>query len=151
MPIMKFQASRTMFLNRAGDHADTDDILRAELKAAGIQTMQEAEGKPPEFMAELLRSTSGEVKTSVRGTLHGWTFERAWYYWRAKGPGIEFSVATAMHETHGKDLRVAGHCGCPSPLEWYKGLAVGDYHVDTAEALKVLADGIKSIVEKHNV
>lgn len=27
----------TAFPNKAGDHLDTDDILRAELKAAGIQ------------------------------------------------------------------------------------------------------------------
>ena len=29
------------FPNKAGDHADTDDVLRAELRAAGIQTLQE--------------------------------------------------------------------------------------------------------------
>ena len=59
------------FPNKAGDHADTDDILRAELKAAGIPTLQEAEGKPPEYLADMLRRNSGEVKTSVIGCLHG--------------------------------------------------------------------------------
>lgn len=136
------------FPNKAGDHADTDDILRAELKAAGIPTMQEADGKPPEFMADLIRSSSGEVKTSVQGVLHGWVFKRAWYYWTAQGPGIEFEAATRLHEKHGQTVRVAGHCGCPSPLEWYKGLAVPDYHVDDAEGLKALADTIKEIVAK---
>jgi len=119
------------FPNRAGAHADTDDILRAELKAAGIPTMQEAEGKPPEFMADLLRSTSGEVKTSVIGCLHGWTFKRAWYYWMCSGPGIEVAAAERLHAEHGRTVRVGGHCGCPSPREWFKGLACGHYHVDT--------------------
>ena len=35
----------------------------------------------------------------------------------------------------------------PSPLEWFKGLAVGSYHVDSPEGLKALADTIKKIVE----
>lgn len=140
--------SRKGFPNKAGDHADTDDILRAELKAAGIQTMQEADGKPPEFMVDLLRSTSGEVKTSVMGVLHGWTFKRAWYYWTAEGPGIENDAAERLHATHGREVRVAGHCGCPSPTEWFKGLAVGSYHVDTPDGLKALADTIKGLVER---
>lgn len=140
--------SRTRFPNKAGDHADTDGILRVELRAAGIQTYQEAEGKPPEAMAELLRSISGEVKTSVRGTLHGWKFERAWYYWMATGPGIEVEAAEKLHASYGKDVRVAGHCGCPSPREQFKGLACGSYHVDTHEGLKALADTIKELVAK---
>lgn len=136
------------FPNRAGDHADTDDILRAELKAAGIQTIQEAEGKGPEYLASILRETSGEVKTSVRGTLHGWTFERAWYYWICKGPGIEVEAAEKLHAAHGRSVRVAGHCGCPSPTEWFKGLACGFYHVDDAAGLKALADTIKILVAR---
>jgi hypothetical protein len=55
-----------------------------------------------------------------------------------------------LYETNKKDVRVAGHCGCPSPLEWYKGLAVGNYHVDSPEGLKALADTIKGLVEKHH-
>ncbi len=138
----------THFPNKAGDHADTDGILRDELKSAGIRTLQEVEGYDESCMADLLRETSGEVKTSVRGSLHGWTFERAWYYWVAKGPGIEVAAAEKLHASHGKDVRVAGHCGCPGPLEWYKGLAWGSYHVDTSEGLKALVDTIKSLVEK---
>jgi hypothetical protein len=136
------------FPNKAGDHADTDDILRAELKGAGIPTMQEAEGKPPEYCAKLMRDMSGEVKTSVMGVLHGWTFKRAWYYWMAEGPGIEVEAAEALHATHGQQVRVAGHCGCPSPREWYKGLGCGDYHVDTPDGLKALADTIKRLVAR---
>jgi len=136
-----------VFPNKAGDHADTDDILRAELKAAGIQTIQEDEGKPPEYLADMLRRNSGEVKTSVIGVLHGWQFRRAWYYWVAKGPGIEVEAAERLHAAHGKTVRVAGHCGCPSPREWFKGLACDTYHVDDAAGLKALADTIKELVE----
>lgn len=134
------------FPNKTGDHADTDDILRNELKAAGIQTLQEAEGHPPEFLAEILRNQSGEVKTSIIGILHGWTFKRAWYYWMAEGPGIDVHSAELLHSAHGKDVRVAGHCGSPSPREWFKGLACGLYHVDSPDGLKALADTIKGLV-----
>lgn len=139
---------QTYFPNKAGDHADTDEILRDELRFAGIQTLQEAEGKGPEFMQDILRRSSGEVKTSVIGCLHGWEFKRSWYYWRATGPGIEVDAAEALHATHGKDVRVAGHAGCPSPKEWYKGLACGDYHIDTREGLLALADTIKGLVQR---
>lgn len=137
------------FPNKAGDHADTDDILRAELKAAGIPTAQEEAGEPPEYLADLFRRNSGEVKTSVIGSLHGWEFKRAWYYWMASGPGIEVAAAERLHAAHGKTARVAGHCGCPSPREWFKGLACGSYHVDDADGLKALADTIKALVS-HN-
>ena len=136
------------FPNKAGDHADTDDLLRAELKAAGIPTLQEAEGKGPEFLADMLRRGSGEVKTSVLGCLHGWEFKRAWSYWIAEGPGIEVEAAERLHAEHGRTVRVAGHCGCPSPREWFKGLACGSYHVDDAAGLKALADTIKGLVER---
>lgn len=138
----------SLFPNKAGDHADTDDILRAELKAAGIPTLQESMGEPPEHCADFLRSRSGEVKTSVVGVLYGWQFKRAWYYWIAEGPGIEWAAAEALHAKHGNVVRVNGHCGCPSPTEWFKGLAVGHYHVDTPDGLKALADTIKGLVAR---
>jgi hypothetical protein len=134
------------FPNKAGDHADTDGILRAELKAAGIPTLQD-EGVTSDVMLEMLRKQSGEVKTSVRGYLHGWTFERAWYYWMCSGPGIDVETAEVLHAAHGRVVRVAGHCGCPSPREWFKGLACGSYHVDTPEGLKALAATIRALVE----
>ncbi|BAW19105.1 hypothetical protein [Ralstonia phage RP31] len=136
------------FPNRAGDHADTDDILRAELKAAGIPTLQEDAGQPPEWLADMLRRQSGEVKTSVLGVLHGWKFTRGWYYWMVEGPGLDVDTAEALHATHGRVVRVAGHCGCPSPREWFKGFACGSYHVDTPDGLKALADVIKEVFNK---
>lgn len=128
------------FPNKAGDHADTDDILMAELTAAGIQAKK----------LDFYRMMSGEVKTSVVGEMFGWTFKRSWYYWVCEGPGIELEAAERLHAAFGKDVRVAGHCGCPSPREWYKGLACGSYHVDSPDGLKTLADTIKGLVERAN-
>lgn len=122
------------FLNYAG-RSDIDDELIAELESAGI-----THAKLPEMMRK-----NNEVKTVIIGDMHGWGFERAWYYWRADGPGIPCDVATELHEKFGTEVRVAGHCGCPSPLEWYHGFAVSNYHVDTPEGLKALADVIKRI------
>lgn len=138
------------FPNKAGDHADADEILRSELKAAGIQTLQEHEGKPPEYLADLLRRGSGEVKTSVIGIHCGWEFKRNWYYWVASGPGIPTTDAMKLHETHGTVVRVDGDCTAPSPESRYKGLSVGHYHVDTPEGLKALADLLTALVKPAN-
>ena len=138
------------FKNKAGDHEDTDEILRSELRAAGIPTLQEDAGEPPEHMAECIRSQSGEVKTSVMGTLHGWKFERAWYYWMCKGPGIEAVEADRLQAEHGKTLRASGDCGCRGPQFWYNGLACGHYHSDDSDGLKALADTIKKLVAKSD-
>lgn len=116
---------------------DKDKEIAAELTAAGIEAVK---------LPESLRESRGEVKTIVIGQLGPWGFRRAWYYWVAEGPGIPPVYAEDLHKRFGKEVRVAGHCGCPSPLEWYKGFAVGDYHVDTQEGLKALADTIKMVM-----
>ena len=127
------------------NYAGRDDIdkdLEAELTEAGIGIY-----RFPEFY----REKSGEVKTIVIGTLYGWTFKRAWYYWIAEGPGIPPVDAEELHQTHGKDVRVDGHCGCPSPTEWYKGFAVPHYHIDTQEGLNALAAMIQKIRHRSGV
>ena len=127
------------FENMAG-HKNPDDILALELTTAGIKVERH----------EFLRVCSGEVKTSVIGTLFGWSFGRAWYYWVCKGPGIDVETAERLHASHGKEVRVDGHCGCPSPRVWFKGLACGHYHVDSPEGLMALANTIKQLVERSN-
>ena len=94
-----------------------------------------------------LKDGRREVDTSIAGELHQWSFRRAWSYWVAEGPGLPPTYATPLHEAHGNDVRVDGHCGSPSPLEWHKGFAVGMYHVDTPTGLKALADALKQCVE----
>lgn len=60
-----------------------------------------------------------EVKTSVTGKLGNFEFTRAWYYWAVKGE-VPIKVAQELYEDPigRKDVRVVGHCACPSPEEW---------------------------------
>jgi len=122
------------FPNYAG-RSDVDEELAAELAAAGIPCGRHA------FLAR-----DGQVRTSVIGVLHGWSFRRAWCYWICKGPGIEVEAAEQLHRSFGREVRVEGHCGCPSPREWFKGLACGHYHVDTLRGLAALATTINELV-----
>ena len=125
------------FPNYAG-LSDKDEEIAAELMKAGIPV-----SKLPEFMRD-----KGEVKTIIMGELNLWGFTRAWYYWVANGPGIPPDIAMKLHEEFGKEVRVAGHCGCPSPLEWYHGFAVGSYHIDTQEGLCALANVLRSLYKE---
>jgi len=125
------------FPNYAGMD-DIDELLVEELTAAGIG---------PVKLPEIFRDRHPEMRTIVIGDMGSWEFKRNWNYWIAQGPGIPPKYANALHALHGKYVRVDGHCGCPSPFEWFHGFAVGHYHVDTATGLKALADTIKLVVE----
>ena len=124
------------FPNYAG-RSDVDELLIKELEDAGITANNYS----------FLKDGSGEVKSGVFGELPYWGFRRAWYYWVANGAGIPPEYAEQLHKTHGQVVRVDGHCGCPSPLEWFEGFAVDRYHVDSPEGLKALADTIKQVIE----
>lgn len=128
---------------KRGDPAVCDGVDRtvsAELAQAGI---------PPEGL-EALRRFNGEVPTKYVGSLYGWGFKRAWYYWVADGPGIPPDVAEYFHQTWGQEVRVAGHCGCPSPIEWFHGFAVGSYHIDTQAGLNAFANLLRSLYRSHH-
>lgn len=114
--------------------AEVTAIAEAELIAAGIKYTPMPFGR-------------GEVPSGAFGSLSMWAFERRWYYWSATGPGLPVDVAEKLHESHGRQVRVAGHCACPSPREWYKGFGVGSYHIDTPEGLKALADALLSVYD----
>ena len=129
------------FPNLARGENPTDNIIeevtaiaKAELEAAGIEAVR-------------IPLLGGEVPSKVFGELSMWGFRRAWYYWVANGPGLPVEVAERLHASHGTQVRVAGHCGCPSPREWYKGFGVGSYHVDSPEGLKALADALLSVYD----
>ncbi|KKM82800.1 hypothetical protein LCGC14_1315980, partial [marine sediment metagenome] len=94
--------------NAAGDWNSYQYILQ-ELAEAGI-TLVDHLGTIPD----------PEIKTRYTGKLHGWTFMRAWYYWIARcendfEDGLEIKYAIPMHDLIGQEIRLAGHCGCPSP------------------------------------
>jgi hypothetical protein len=124
--------------NYAG-RSDVDDAIAEELRQAGISIV-----KLPEFM----RDKDPEMRTIIAGELYKWGFRRAWYYWVADGPGIPLEEATQLHEKFGQVVRVDGHCGCPSPLEWHHGFATGLYHVDSQEGLNALADVIRGLYKE---
>ena len=128
--------------NQFPDYAgrsDVDAALSVELQTAGIKI---------EVLPESLHS-SGEVRTIVAGSLGPWFFRRCWYYWTAEGPGIPVRDAEVLHSVFGKEVRVAGHCGCPSPREWFDGFGVGSYHIDTQEGLNALAATIRGVMEAN--
>lgn len=62
----------------------------------------------------------GEVPTKIYGHLVGkpanFKFHRAWCYWVVRGP-VPLEVAQELYADPigQKDVRVAGHCGCPPP------------------------------------
>lgn len=64
-----------------------------------------------------------------------------------KGPGIPNPTAEILHEKFGQEVRVDGHCGCPSPWEQFGGLACGRYHVDTQRGLIAIANTIQIVFE----
>lgn len=139
-------ANGNVFPNYAGKN-DVDEQLRKELEGAGITV---------KFLPDILVNENKEVKTAMYGEIGcedmpriAWHFERAWYYWVAKGPGIPPEYAEELYKAHGKDARVEGHCGCVSPLEYNKGFSVGIYHVDNPEGLKALADTIKKVISDN--
>jgi hypothetical protein len=91
-------------INLAG-HKNPDPIVEEELFVAGV----EIERLPHAF--------DGEVRTHITGRLGKIVFHRAWYYWVAEGP-VPLATASFMYEQRPygrRDVRVAGHCGCPSP------------------------------------
>ena len=134
-------SSDVMFPNLAG-HENPDEIVTAELDSAGID----------HYAHSIFLKKRHEVQTCVIGFLDpsGWTFEREWYYWVAKGPGLPIIVSEALHRAHGKTVRVNGSCGCPPPSVAH-GFAIGFYHVDTPRGLKALADAIKMVLSKGKV
>ena len=119
--------------NLAG-HPKATAICAVELQQAGIPV-------------ELLDKPYGEPKSDIGGRLGDFTFRRAWYYWVVKGP-MPLAQAEAMYAdpVGARDVRVAGHCGCPAPAEWVHwrtsdGRRV--YHDPTGKQREQLADIIK--------
>lgn len=115
-----------------------DEVCLEELSKAGIGH------DPTDEPADWLRENR-EVPFGYIGTHCRWMFRRAWYYWVAEGPGIPCDLAEEFHKEWGTQVRVDGHCGCPSPLYWFEGFSVGLYHIDTQEGLNAFAKLLSSI------
>lgn len=127
---------------------EVDAAVRAELIEAGIldpDNIDHGNYMENECTRKAGNGCYKEVPCSIFAAKHGWVFERRWYYYAAKGPGIPPDKAEEFHETWGTQVRVEGHCGCPSPLEYCHGFAVGIYHIDTQEGLNAFVKLLASI------
>jgi hypothetical protein len=139
----------------SGDYSaifkEVDDAVTAELTAAGLPLSNMARGEGIVAMPDCFRFREcgngyyKEVPTVIYGFWHHWKFERAWYYYRAEGAGIPPDIAEEFHKTWGRQVRVNGHCGCPSPLEQNEGFAIGSYHIDTPEGMAAFVRLLNSI------
>jgi hypothetical protein len=94
-------------INLAGKE-DCDSAIIEELIKAGINPVS------------LEKSNHPEVKSLYKGELLGWTFSRQWYYWSAScenkfKDGLDIKYASPLHAIVGEEVRLAGHCCCPSP------------------------------------
>lgn len=96
-------------INLAGNR-DCDKHIEKELKAAGINIVH----------GEMQK---GEVSATITGKLGRFIFIRYWYYWVVEG-NMPLEVARELYANPigKKDVRVAGHAGCPAPedpwIEW---------------------------------
>lgn len=116
------------------DYPEVDETITRELTEAGIK------------VSEFPNINKGEVPTSIFcGSAHRWIFQRAWYYYIAKGDGIPPDIAEEFHKEWGTQVRVEGHCGCPTPLWNNEGFAIGSYHIDTQEGLNAFVKLLASI------
>ena len=119
--------------NLAGNVDCNADIER-ELLEAGIKVVEE------------IPKQTREVPWRVVGTLRGWRFVRAWYYWmvETKYNSLPMDIAKDLHQKWGQEVRVDGHCGCPAPNEWWgeEGTAT-HYHIDSQEGLNAFAEVLR--------
>ena len=103
-----------------------DRIIRKELSEAGIEIIQ------------LSEPVKTEVPYSIFGKLGDIIFKRAWYYYIVSCH-IPLTIAEQLYENEiGKrDIRVAGHCGCPPPRKWLNNGFIDLYHIDSQKGLSL--------------
>lgn len=122
---------------------ECDPFVELELKLAGIKIFK--------------KEITSEVPTTFYGRLNGFIFHRAWYYWIVEGL-VPLNLAIELYENPigRKTVRVEGHCGCPSPIEFgiqkYLNTKtnkfeefISTYHIDSIEGLKLFTKTIKTI------
>lgn len=95
-----------------------DLTIRAELEEARVPILDigaTSGGEVPFSLIGLLPSPTRPHGSTI-GDPFAFRLTRAWYYWVAKGR-VPLDVAHVLYEhpIGRKDVRVAGHCGCPPP------------------------------------
>ncbi|MFZ1258491.1 MAG: hypothetical protein WAQ25_03410 [Candidatus Saccharimonas sp.] len=103
-------------MNLAGN-TDADRQIGYELRLADI----------PIVDATAEEAKYSEVPFTLAGQLGEFRFLRCWYYWEVTGK-LPLHVANLLYaDSIGKrDVRVAGHCGRPSPEKWAVPLLADD-------------------------
>lgn len=94
--------------------------------------------------------SKSEVPYHVIGNLGDgkFIFKRAWYYWMVRG-NVPLKIANKLYENPigARDVRVAGHCGCPPPKKWTQRIngkrCVTSYHIDSQEGLNLFVEAVK--------
>lgn len=114
---------------------EVQETVRAELTEAGINICD----------MDFFLDSCGEVPTSIIGIQCRWQFQRAWYYWVAKGPGIPVEKAEEFDKQWGKVVRADGDCGCRGPLFWNEGFGTDSYHIHSQEGLNAFVKLLKEI------
>lgn len=116
--------------NLAGNPS-CDQYIAKELTRARIQLVTHTHEE----------HSSHEVPWSITGKLGPFIFTRAWRYWIVEGL-VPLAVAQELYgdPVGVTDIRVAGHCGCPSPEE-YDNLYTADGHrvIEASERPKLEA------------
>lgn len=94
--------------------SDANDNVRKDVERKVLSELERC--RIPTLKHDAGRS---EVPYGHIGKLGNFTFRRAWYYWVVDGP-VPLAIAEELYADHiGKtDIRVGGHCGCPSPAEY---------------------------------
>jgi len=122
------------FINTAGkkevNGTPIDDFLSDELKEAGIEIVS----------YEILRNSHPEVKTAIRGQLHGWTFRRAWYYWMCEGPGINNKEAEELLRSAISELRLSARA-------YHKVLKIARTIADLAGADRISPNHLSEAIQ----
>lgn len=109
-----------------------------EMEEAGLKTTMQFEGY----------QETNECKLRITGSLGPWIFTRSWYYWVAKGPGINIEQAIQLNEKYRTVVRADGYAdGIEDLWEHCKGFAVGTYHIDTQEGLNAFAELLRKIMK----
>lgn len=94
-------------INLAGcSRAVANETVEAELHRCKIKSIEIEDNHP-------------EVHTTIGGQLGVYTFRRQWYYWSVSGL-VPLDIAEMLYADPcgRKDIRVGGHCGCPSPTSY---------------------------------
>ena len=98
---------------------DCDNEIEAELKIARLP------------VTKLPYKMTSEVPTKIVSLFRDFSFHREWYYWSIKGPTpIEMARELYADAEGKKNVRVAGHCGCPGPEDpWIEYYAIDEKRI----------------------